>query len=396
MTRSSLVSTFALLVALPTAIWANGTRLPNQDARATARGDAFVATADSAAAVYYNPAGLTQLQGGDVTVGSYFVAPEHAYEGPLGQLDAKHETHWVPHAYVGRRLEGSRLALGAGVFAPFGLSSDWGTGQAFNTLASRNEIVFQTIALAAAYEVSDSFSLGAAVHWNDVEVDLRRDTGLAPGSELRFLGTDQNWSGSVGFLWEMAPGHFLGGRYTLSSTSKLNGTLDLTLIAPTSPASGSLAFPENVVLSYAYRPTPKLNVEVSLDWTNWERLDALDIANGVMPLSVPFHWDASFYADLGVSYQVDDQWRVHGGYVWSQNSESDAVYNPAVPDDTRNFLSAGLEYTAGRFSVIAVFQHGLKTTRVVSGSPLAPGGFNADGRYTTSFLGGSLGARWVF
>ena len=42
---------------------ANGFGLPDQDAFATARGEAFVATADNPSAIYYNPAGITQLAG---------------------------------------------------------------------------------------------------------------------------------------------------------------------------------------------------------------------------------------------------------------------------------------------------------------------------------------------
>ncbi len=42
---------------------ANGFGLPDQDAFATARGEAFVATADNPSAIYYNPAGITQLTG---------------------------------------------------------------------------------------------------------------------------------------------------------------------------------------------------------------------------------------------------------------------------------------------------------------------------------------------
>ena len=38
---------------------ANGLRLSDQDAFATARGEAFVATADNPSAIYYNPAGIT-------------------------------------------------------------------------------------------------------------------------------------------------------------------------------------------------------------------------------------------------------------------------------------------------------------------------------------------------
>jgi long-chain fatty acid transport protein len=50
---------------------ATGIRLPDQDAFATARGEAFVATADNPSAIYYNPAGLTQLEGQDLRGGVY-------------------------------------------------------------------------------------------------------------------------------------------------------------------------------------------------------------------------------------------------------------------------------------------------------------------------------------
>jgi long-chain fatty acid transport protein len=42
---------------------ADGFRLPDQDAFATARGEAFAATADNASANYYNPVGISQLKG---------------------------------------------------------------------------------------------------------------------------------------------------------------------------------------------------------------------------------------------------------------------------------------------------------------------------------------------
>src|SRR5271157_2224104 len=50
---------------------ANGFGLPDQDAFATARGEAFVATADNPSAIYYNPAGITQLEGNNLRAGVY-------------------------------------------------------------------------------------------------------------------------------------------------------------------------------------------------------------------------------------------------------------------------------------------------------------------------------------
>src|SRR5579884_2184615 len=49
------------LALLPARVHALGIRLWSEDAEAAARGSAFVATADDPGAIYYNPAGITQL-----------------------------------------------------------------------------------------------------------------------------------------------------------------------------------------------------------------------------------------------------------------------------------------------------------------------------------------------
>src|SRR5882724_1545126 len=59
-------------------------RLPNQDPEAIARGNAFVATADNPSAIYYNPAGITQLPGQSVDVGIYAVSSGIKYESAAG------------------------------------------------------------------------------------------------------------------------------------------------------------------------------------------------------------------------------------------------------------------------------------------------------------------------
>src|SRR3954462_14942865 len=52
-----------VFLATSSLVFASGTRVGLKDAFATARGDAFVATADNPSAIYYNPAGITQLEG---------------------------------------------------------------------------------------------------------------------------------------------------------------------------------------------------------------------------------------------------------------------------------------------------------------------------------------------
>ena len=85
--RASLLIGGLLVQAALSVSWARATGfdLPDQDAFAVARGMAFVATADNPSAIYYNPAGLTQLQGHNVRLGVYGISLEPSYESPDGR-----------------------------------------------------------------------------------------------------------------------------------------------------------------------------------------------------------------------------------------------------------------------------------------------------------------------
>src|SRR6266481_533708 len=59
-------------------------RLSDQDAFATARGEAFAATADNASAIYYNPAEISALTGRNFRAGIYRIYLPISYDSPDG------------------------------------------------------------------------------------------------------------------------------------------------------------------------------------------------------------------------------------------------------------------------------------------------------------------------
>src|SRR5664279_5193139 len=84
MQRIILYFCVTLAMAAPN-LKAVGYRLPNQDPEGIARGNAFVATADNPSAIYYNPAGITQLEGQHIQAGSLFYLGIYAdYQNPSG------------------------------------------------------------------------------------------------------------------------------------------------------------------------------------------------------------------------------------------------------------------------------------------------------------------------
>src|SRR5215831_15072994 len=76
-----LVLAVALGVA-PLKLAADGMRLVSQDAFAAARGEAFVATADNPSAIYYNPAGIAQLDGLEIRAGVYGIYLDPSFTPP--------------------------------------------------------------------------------------------------------------------------------------------------------------------------------------------------------------------------------------------------------------------------------------------------------------------------
>ena len=109
-----------------------GVFLPNQDAEAIGRGNAFAATADNPSAIFYNPAGITQIQGQEAEVGVInYLGIDVNYKAPNGATtDNNFEVTPAPQLYYTFSPTNLPLSFGLGFYAPFGLAS---SGRTFST-----------------------------------------------------------------------------------------------------------------------------------------------------------------------------------------------------------------------------------------------------------------------
>src|SRR5258706_16145693 len=86
MKKRIIAGVFAIVICtdVPWTLLGNGLRLASQDGFATARGEAFVATADNPSAIYYNPAGIGQFDGSDLRSGIYGIYFDPTFDPPAG------------------------------------------------------------------------------------------------------------------------------------------------------------------------------------------------------------------------------------------------------------------------------------------------------------------------
>jgi long-chain fatty acid transport protein len=387
----------AVLVTLalgPSAASAVGYRLPNQDPDAIARGNAFVATADNPSAIYYNPAGITQLDGQSVRAGVYAVEGGYQYESPTGaKYDAKSEFNFVPQLYYVFSPNDFPLSFGLGFYAPYGLSLDWGNNNPFPTVAEKGSLQYFTINPVVAWKVLPSLSLAIGPTFNYSSAEFQQ--GINPQALNPFLPaglplgtsklTGDGWAYgfNAGLRWQPHEKWAFGLSYRYATEVNYHGTTDLSFPPPVSVAasmdtSASIRFPQYVVGGVSFRPTDKWNFEFNLDWTDWDNVNQIAIQNAAGTTVWPLDYKSSFMYEFGVTRQLPKNYFGSVGFFYSENSSPDQTFNPIIPDAALYLGSIGFGHKGKHWDWSAAYHFGYNPGREVTGDVAFP---QANGTY---------------
>jgi long-chain fatty acid transport protein len=388
-TRLSLPAT---LMATATGAFALGIRIADQDPLATARGNAFAATADNPSAIYYNPAGITQLEGHNFSLAGYTVTLNSEFHRSGTSQDTKNGWQVVPQFFYTYTPEKSPVSLGLGLYSPYGLSNEWPDASPFRTLAIKGQITYGTLHPVVAWKVCDELSVAAGPTFNFAETELTRGImpyPMNPKDQFRFRGNDSDIGFTAGVMYKPSEKHVLGLTYRSETKmdfeghSRTKGADAFGVPSFTQKASAGFQFPQNVVLGYSFRPTPKWNLELNLDWTDWDSLDTVQLKQDVSgPQALVYDWRSSFFYEFGVTRKFENGWRVRGGYIFSENSVPDKNFNPVVPDSDRHIWSLGVGRDYEHWKWDFAYQLAWGPQRSVTGSTPNPlTGESADGHY---------------
>jgi len=386
---------------------ANGFRLPDQDAFATARGEAFVATADNPSAIYYNPAGITQLEGGNVRGGFYEIFLEPSFTPPAGAPNAGHtydeqkQDATIPQIFYTYTPKDSKLSFGLGIYAPFGGKTSWPQDTGFRSVALDGSLTYITINPVVAYKILPSLSIGGGVMVNYADMSLNQGLTrfyLSPNTNFfRFSGSGWSVGYNLGALWQPHETVSLGATFRSSATVTLQGQTEYEqwpqISEPThQSAEANFTFPMIAVVGISYRPTPKWNIEFDADYSDWSSFGSTTIhqSSATYPveqdISMKLNWRSSWIYELGVTRRFDSGWQVSTGFAYSENSVPDDYYTPLAADMDRYFFSVGTGYRGQRFSFDIAYQFGYGPPHTVTGSqpssiPANSTGQTADGKY---------------
>ena len=374
-----------LAALLPATVYGLGSAIPNQNAEAIARGNAFIASADNASAIYYNPAAITQLEGTHLLFGAHNLVVNPQYESTDGSRSSHgfFSVASVPQFYATYSQKDSPLSFGVGLYAPFGLGVHWPTNTSFNTLGLQSQLTYIAFNPVVAYEVCPSLSLAVGPTINYAKVRLRQGIGLSAGDEFVFNGTGWCFGATAGLLWKPIEKWSVGVDYRSPTSIKFAGRSTLRPYAPSESTDANLNFPQSIGGGISYRPTPQWNFEAYLIWTDWDTIDGTTFrrASGNIPFAL--NWISSVMTGVGGTRYFDNGWFVSAGYFFSQHSTPEKNFTPLVPDTDLHVGSIGFGRQLKNWSYSLSAQLITGPWRDVNNSTANPNsGQTADGKWS--------------
>ena len=344
------------LLLAPAPAWASGFHVDEQDARATGRAGAVTASTNNASAIYYNAAGIADLEGVHVELGASLVRPtaefRSAVDGVTTQADT--QTFVLPQLFASWRAT-ELLAIGIGAYAPFGLALKWPESSPGRTNVREADLQTFFISPTVALNLSRALpglSLGAGPDLVPASVRLERDILFGTDVASVALSGDAFGVGArVGLLYRppALPEVAIGVSYRSPVKLDFSGEVDFDANAPyraALPPDGdtetSVTLPQTVSVGFQFSPVRELQIEVDGNWRGWSSYDRLDIElpDGSVDTQAK-DWNDSLTLRLGGEYTIQERWSLRAGAIWDETPVPAERLDFQVPDVDRVDLTLG-------------------------------------------------------
>ena len=396
MKRESLPIALSALACFSTSAAAVGFALEHQSV--SNMGYAFAggaASAEDASTIFWNPAGMTRLTGGQAVLGmnAIYGSARFTNQGTTSPAGAAFPItggdggnpvglNWVPNLYYATDI-GRDLKAGIGINSPFGLKTEYPADWMGRYHAIDSVLKSININPAVAWKIREGVSLGGGINLQYLDAKLSNaidygaacfgafgpaacaGAGITPQTRDGIATvTGDSWGigWNVGALLDIAPAarlgiayrssvkHELEGRATFQNPALPGGFAALTAQAQDTGARSTLRTPEKLSLSAYTELGPKWSLLGDLTWTRWSRFKELRVRfdNGAPDAVTPENWRNTVRLSLGAGYRLDDRWSLRGGIGYENSPIRDEFRTPRIPDNAHRLVALGFKYKVSR------------------------------------------------
>lgn len=337
------------------------------------------AVAENASTIYYNPAGMTQLKGLQVSGGltaintSYKFTDQGSSVGVLqnsGNGGDGGGWGYLPNAYISWQAT-KDLYLGLGIGAPFGLKTEFNNPWQGGAQSLMFEIKTININPSVAWRANEFVSIGAGINYQKLTAEYKRQVGVPLNALATTTATlnldDDAWGWNVGALFTFSPATKVGisyrsaVKYDLTGDFKFDGTTAQSAGAPVfgattnRSAKATLKLPDTWIFSATHTLNDRVELLGDISWTGWSSIPKVDVYNsqttgaGAISGNIAQTLDTDFRdtwrVALGTNYRYTDALKLKLGVAYDQTPVKGASTRlVSLPDNNRIWLSVGAQW----------------------------------------------------
>lgn len=367
------IYTLLSVLIISTQLFAGGFQINEQGAKAMGMANAFTGIANNPSAIFFNPAGITQLCGTQLLGGISLIAPNTKFIGPsplTTEWKMDNQIFTPFDFYVTHKFDNHFFA-GLSVNNQYGLGTKWPDNWVGNQLAIETSIKSFFFTPVIAYKFSDqlSLSVGGVVAIADVKIvnSVVLTQGI-PAFQLALDGNKTSYGYTAGLMYKPLKELSIGLSYrskvkfdfsgtatsTPSTTTIPFGNNLVTFPNPNGNVSAPLTTPQNITLGIGVFPSSNLVLGADFQYVGWSSYDKLsitfnDYANpltGVKPFneSIDRKYQNTFILRGGAEYKLSDVFALRGGLYFDKNPIKNDYVEPQLPDGNRIGYNIGLGY----------------------------------------------------
>lgn len=409
-TRSLLWSTAAVL--LPAVAGAQGFALNEIGSCAISRG--FAVTAGGcmdASLLFWNPAGAARLDGGSALIGASAIQLNGSFtrDTTRQRYAAISPLAIVPNVFVNKQftIMGRKIALGGGVYVPYGLTSQWDDDFIGRFTSKKAALATVYVQPNIAYQINDKWSIGGGPIYVHSTVELIQSIDLAglptttPGvtfanlgftkgteiGQVQIEGGGHTFTGTFGIMGKINDEWSVGARYLGKARVKYRaapavftqtttglivpvtvgtiaaGTPVDALIAPQFAANGAfepdqkvgteITHPDQAQIGFNYSGLKDWNIEFDYQWTGWKKFINLPVSFTRPPIGVPNtslsrtlieDYNNTSAFRIGAERGFSNQAKLRLGLAGATQAAPEATVTPLLPEQGRAYFSIGGAY----------------------------------------------------
>ena len=339
-------------------------------------GNAFAgaaAVAEDASTIFFNPAGMSLLEGSQFAVAGHVILVSSKFTGSAtnpvalgggaatgGDGGDAGDTAVVPNGYFVMPI-GDKLRFGIGVNVPFGLATEYDATWVGRFQGIKSELTTININPSVSYKLSDSVSIGGGINYQMADAELTNAVVLGAGvtGKTKLEADDDGWGWNLGVMFQIAPATRIGVAYRSEIDYELEGSVTTTADATgtvvalaSGPSRAEATFPDMISISLAQDVSDRLQLLADVTRTGWSSINQVNVinsTNGATRDVLAFDFDDAMRYAIGANYRLNDAWTLKGGIAFDETPVKSATTRTVrLPDNDRTWISVGGQLKIGQ------------------------------------------------